>query len=336
MKKITVSVPLGIVGLACNAIVQAYNTLVEGTPVEVDLWTDPYDLADKRGRVILAGRNVSIEDVKEYESSKTNVVIFDNSNFNEVEKAYIKKVVSQNSIINPNVPITTMLYNYFSGAVFRKVSDPYIIDQWKRVGVAVQEMSDYLDGKDVYYDKFENLTKSSMRGIYLNAFQTIDWIEMMKSKQFDQLLLMEKDPGTNQKFTELIKATYSAIEAENDLFYNNMFAISPLDYDSSIYASVCPFELKYDKFTVGKHFKSFPYIKFVIDFNVSFGRIRIWHNPVDTNESAFNLAQRWKSKSAETEFQYHPAGTFAQLFGPGAREIIMQEILTKYVKYAKN
>lgn len=332
MKKITVSVPLGIVGLACNAIVQAYNTLVEGAPVEVDLWTDPYDLADKTGRVILAGRNVAIEDVKEYESSKTNVIIFDNSNFNEVEKTYIKKVVSQNSIINPNVPIPTMLYNYFSRVVFRKVDDPHIIDQWKRVGVAVQEMSDYLDGKDVYYDdKFENLTKPSMRGIYLNTFQMIDWIEM-KSEQFDQLLSMEKDPGTNQKFTELIKATYSAIAAESDLFYNNMFAISPLEYDSSIYAGVCPFELKYDKFTVGKHFKDFPYIKFVIDFNVSFGRIRIWHNPADTDESAFNLAQRWKGNSAETELQYHPPGNFTQLFGAGTREIIMQEILTKYVK----
>lgn len=331
MKKLTVSVPLGIDGIACNAIVQAYNTLVDGTPVEVDLWTDPYDLADKDGRVILAGRNVTIEDVKEYESSKTNVIIFGNSNFNEDEKTYIKKVVSQNSIINPNVPIPTMLYNYFSGVVFRKIDDPYIINQWKRVGVAVQEMSDYLDGKGVYFDEFEKMTKSSMRGIYLNAFQMLDWIEM-KSEEFDQLLLMEKDPGTNQKFTEAITSTYSAIGAEIDLFYNNMFAISPLEYDTSIYAAVCPFELKYDKFTVGKHFKDFPHIKFVIDFNVSSGHIHIWHNPADTDESAFNLAQRWKGNSAETELQYHPAGNFAQLFGPGAREIILQEIVAKYVK----
>lgn len=331
MKKITVSVPLGIAGLACNAIVQAYNTLVDSAPVEVDLWTDPYDLADKNGRVILAGRNVTIEDVKEYESSKTNVIIFDNSNFNEVEKAYIKKVVSQNSILNPNVAIPTMLYNYFSGVVFRKVSDPYIIKQWKRVGVAVQEMSDYLDGKDVYFDKFENLTKPSMRGIYLHAFQMIDWIEM-KSEQFDQLLLMEKDPGTNPEFTESIKTVYSAIAAESDLFYDNMFAISPLDYDRGIVATVSPFELKYDKFNVGKHFKNFPHIKFVVDFNISFGRIRIWHNPADTNETAFNLAQRWKGGSAETTLQYHPAGNFAQLFGPGTREIILQKIITKYVK----
>ncbi len=331
MKKITVSVPLGIAGIACNAIVQAYNTHVDSAPVEVDLWTDPYDLADKNGRVILAGRNVTIEDVKEYESSKTNVIIFDNTSFNDPEKTYIKKVVSQNSIINPNVPIPTMLYNYFSGVVFRKVSDPYIIKQWKRAGVAVQEMSDYLDGKDVYFDKFENLTKPSMRGIYLHTFQMIDWIKL-KSDQFDQLLLMEKDPGTNQEFTDSVKETYSSIKAENDLFYDNMFALSPLDYDHSICATVSPFELKYDKFTVGRHFKDFPHIKFVVDFNISVGRIRIWHNPADTDESALNLAQRWKVNWADTELQHHPSGNFAQLSGSGTREIILRAIITKYVK----
>ena len=330
MKKLTVSVPLGIDGIACNAIVQAYNTYANRTPVEVDLWADPYDLADKDGRVILAGRNVTLGDIKEYESSKTDVVIFDNS-INTLSKDYIKKVVSSDSIFNPNVPVPTMLYNYFSGIVFRKVVDPHAIDQWKRVGIAVQEMSDYLDGKDVYFDTFKNLTKPSMRGIYLHAFQQIDWIEM-KPEQFDQLLLMEKDPGTNQDFTNAVQKTYSAIEFENELFYSNLFTLSPLEYDRGIYATVSQFELKYDKFTVGRHFKKYPHIKFVVDFNILNSRIRIWHNPADTNGSAYGLAERWKSKSTQAEMQCHPSGNFAQIYGSDAREIILQEILTKYVK----